>query len=262
MPEETTPNPIPAASGWWRDLRLALGFMTRLPVGVAEGDLAAASWAFPLAGLVVGGVAALIYGFAIDLGLSALLAAALAVASAMLLTGALHEDGLADFADGLGVRGGPVERLAAMRASGIGSFGTLALIFSVLLRVAALAALAGPAGVGPALLSAHAGARALLPWAMHGQPRARADGLAVGAGRPTRAVAVAALLIGLAILLLAAGPVRGAIAALAALLGLVILPLARRRLGGITGDVLGAVEQVAEIAILLALVATRSLVGR
>jgi adenosylcobinamide-GDP ribazoletransferase len=236
--------------------------MTRLPVGVIEGDLAAASWAFPLAGLLVGGVAALIYGFAIDLGLSALIGAALAVAGAMLLTGALHEDGLADFADGLGVRGGPVERLAAMRASGIGSFGTLALVFSVLLRVSALAALVGPAGVGPALISAHAGARALLPWAMHGQPQARADGLAVGAGRPSGKVAVAALLIGLAILILAAGPVRGAIAGLAALLGLLILPLARRRLGGITGDVLGAVEQVSEIAILLALVATRSLVGR
>jgi adenosylcobinamide-GDP ribazoletransferase len=261
MPEELAPTPALRRS-WWRDLRLALGFTTRLPVGVIEGDLASASWGFPLAGLLVGGVAALIYGFAIDLGLSALLAAALAVASAMLLTGALHEDGLADFADGLGVRGGPAERLAAMRASGIGSFGTLALVFSVLLRVAALAALVGPAAVGPALIGAHAGARALLPWAMHGQPQARADGLAVGAGRPSSAVAIAALLIGLAILLLAAGPVRGAIAAAAALLGLLILPLARRRLGGITGDVLGAVEQLAEIAILLALVATRSLVGR
>ena len=93
MSEETTPKPMPVS--WWRDLRLAMGFMTRLPVGAVEGDLAAASWAFPLAGLLVGGVAALIYGFAIDLGLSALIAAALAVASGLLLTGALHEDGLA-----------------------------------------------------------------------------------------------------------------------------------------------------------------------
>ena len=248
---------------WWRDLRLALGFMTRLPVGVIEGDLAAASWAFPLAGLLVGGGAALIYGFAIDLGLSALIAAALAVAGAMLLTGALHEDGLADFADGLGVRGGPAERLAAMRASGIGSFGTLALIFGVLLRVAALAALVGPAGVGPALLSAHCrgpGAAVLGDaWPASGPGRRSGRRRRPSSGK----VAVVALLIGLAILLLAAGPVRGAIAqGLAALLGLLILPLARRRLGGITGDVLGAVEQVSEIAILLALVATRSLVGR
>jgi adenosylcobinamide-GDP ribazoletransferase len=153
---------------WWRDLRLALGFMTRLPVGVIEGDLAAASWAFPLAGLLVGGVAALIYGFAIDLGLSALIAAALAVAGATLLTGALHEDGLADFADGLGVRGGPAERLAAMRASGIGSFGTLALIFSAAARGRAGALVAPPAWARSA--PAHARGRALLPWAMHGQP--------------------------------------------------------------------------------------------
>ena len=202
--------------------------MTRLPVGAVEGDLAAASWAFPLAGLLVGGVAALIYGFAIDLGLSALLAAALAVASAMLLTGALHEDGLADFADGLGVRGGPAERLAAMRASGIGSFGTLALVFSVLLRVAALAALVGPAAVGPALIGAHAGARALLPWAMHGQPQARADGLrsasavprARGGRRaPDRSRHPASCR--------RTGPGRNRRPA--ALLGLLILPLARRR---------------------------------
>ena len=248
---------------WWRDLRLALGFMTRLPVGVIEGDLAAASWAFPLAGLLVGGVAALIYGFAIDLGLSALIAAALAVAGAMLLTGALHEDGLADFADGLGVRGGPAERLAAMRASGIGSFGTLALIFSVLLRVAALAALVGPAGVGPALISAHAGARALLPWAMHGQPRARADGLAVGAGRPSGKVAVAA------------PPDRARHPAPGRRTGTrrdrrpcrtarpadpaARPPTARRHHRGCAGRRRAGLP---EIAILLALVATRSLVGR
>ena len=137
---------------WWRDLRLALGFMTRLPVGVIEGDLAAASWAFPLAGLLGG------RRRRSDLRLRHRPRAVGAHrrgaggGSAMLLTGALHEDGLADFADGLGVRGGPAERLAAMRASGIGSFGTLALVFGVLLRVAALAALVGPAGVGPALL--------------------------------------------------------------------------------------------------------------
>ncbi len=240
-----------------RELRLAIGFLTRLPVAAAEGGLAAAAWAFPLAGLVVGILAAVVYDVALRLGLTPLPAAALAVAGSILATGALHEDGLADFADGLGVRGTAAAKLAAMRASGIGSFGALALGFSLLLRAAALAALADPGTVAAALIAAHAGARSLLPWAMLREPWARVDGLAVGAGRPSPAGVAAAFMIALAILLLAAGPVRGAIAALAALLGLLVLPLARRQLGGITGDVLGALEQLAEGAILLSLVASR-----
>ena len=263
MPEETNnPETSFARRSRLGELRLAIGFLTRLPVAAATGDLASAGWACPLAGLLVGAIASLIYWFALWLGLTALIAAALAVAGGILTTGALHEDGLADFADGLGVRGGASEKLAAMRASGIGSFGVLALILGLLLRVLALAALIGPAGVGPALIGAHAGARALLPWAMKREPWARADGLAVSAGKPGQGTALAAFLVGLAILILAVGSTRGVIAALASLLALALLPLARRQLGGITGDVLGAVEQLAEIAILLSLVATRSLVGR
>lgn len=266
MTDGTTPSPTPANSAPRRprpgDLCLAIGFLTRLPMSSGRGDLAAAGWAFPLAGAVVGALSALVYWLAIRLGLTTLIAAALAVAAGILLTGALHEDGLADFADGLGVRGGPAEKLAAMRASGIGSYGTLVLLLGVLLRVLALAALVGPAGVTPALIAAHAGARAVLPWAMCREPQARTDGLAVAAGRPGWGTALAALLIGLVILILAEGPLRGVIAGLAALLGLLLLPVARRQFGGLTGDVLGAVEQVAEIAILVSLVATRSLVGR
>jgi adenosylcobinamide-GDP ribazoletransferase len=257
MPEETRQDAPPLRHRRLRELQLALGFLTRLPVGGAAGDLAAAGWAFPLAGVAVGLIGAIVYGLAVWLGLTALLSGALAVAAGLLATGALHEDGLADCADGLGVRGGPSARLAAMRASGIGSYGTLALIFTAGLRTVALAALTEPGVVALALIAAHAGARALLPWAMHRNSWARQDGLAVAAGRPSRATAVAALAIGLVILVLAAGPIRGAIAAVAALLGLLVLPLARQRIGGITGDVLGAVEQLAEIAILLSLVASR-----
>jgi adenosylcobinamide-GDP ribazoletransferase len=257
MSEATRPQVPPSRSGRLQELQIAFGFLTRLPVGGASGDLAAAGWAFPLAGLAVGLIGAIIYGIAVWLGLTALLSGGLAVAAGLLATGALHEDGLADCADGLGVRGGPSARLAAMRASGIGSYGALALIFTVGLRTVALAALTEPGVVAVALIAAHAGARALLPWAMHRAPWARQDGLAVAAGRPSRATAVAALAIGLVILLLAAGPIRGVIGALAALLALLVLPLARQRIGGITGDVLGAVEQLAEIAILLSLVASR-----
>ena len=252
MPVETDPRIMRRLS----ELRLAIGFLTRFPAAAA-GPLAAASWAFPLGGVLVGACAAIVYALAVQLGLTALLAGALAVASAILASGALHEDGLADLADALGVRGDAQAKLAAMRASGIGSFGTLALILATGIKVVALAGLTEPAEVAPALIASHAGARALLPWLMHREPWARSDGLAVDAGRPSLPQAAAALGIGLAILLVAAGPARGLLAAAVGLLALLVAPLARRQIGGITGDVLGAVEQVAEVAILLALVASR-----
>ncbi len=253
MPVETDPRITARLS----ELRLAIGFLTRFPAAPAPGSLAAASWAFPLAGLLVGASAAIVYALAVLLGLTAQLAGALAVAFAIAASGALHEDGLADFADALGVRGDSRAKLAAMRASGIGSFGVLALIFAVAVRVVALAALTEPAEVAPALIAAHAAARALLPWLMHREPWARSDGLAVEAGRPSLAQAAASLLIGLVILLVSVGPARGIIAAAVSLLALLLAPLALRLIGGITGHVLGAVEQAAEIAYLLALVASR-----
>ncbi|HEY2891498.1 MAG TPA: adenosylcobinamide-GDP ribazoletransferase, partial [Dongiaceae bacterium] len=106
MPEEIhnresdhTPQPL---RDWWDDAKTAAAFLTRLPITPAAGNgsLAQASRAFPLVGLLVGGVCALIYVIAVDLGLTALLGAALAVAAGLILTGALHEDGLADLADG------------------------------------------------------------------------------------------------------------------------------------------------------------------
>jgi adenosylcobinamide-GDP ribazoletransferase len=144
-----------------------------------------------------------------------------------------------------------------MRDSHIGVFGTLALILAILLSVVSLAALAQPAEVAAALIAAHGGARALLPWVMHRFAPARADGLAAGAGRPSRTTSFIALGLGAAILLLMEGPARAIVAAAAACLALILAPLARRRFGGITGDVLGAIEAIAQIAVLLALVATR-----
>jgi adenosylcobinamide-GDP ribazoletransferase len=254
MPVETDPRIMARLS----EFRLALGFLTRFPAAAGAGSLAGASWAFPLAGLLVGATGAIVYALAVRLGLTALLAGALAVAGTLLASGALHEDGLADFADALGVRGGREAKLAAMRASGIGSFGVLALILGVAIKLVALAALTEPADVAPALIAAHAGARGLLPWLMHREPWARSDGLAVDAGRPSLAQALVAFVIGLVILLVLAGPARALLAAAVAGLALLLLaPLAHRQVGGVTGDVLGAAEQIAEIAILLALVASR-----
>lgn len=259
MPEERDSSATLPLGDWWEDFRIAVGFLTRLPVtgNAGPGALARASRTFPLVGVLVGVIAGAVYAVGADLSLTPAIAAALAVAAGIALTGALHEDGLADFADGLGVRGDPQAKLAAMRDSHIGVFAMLALATGLLLRVLALATLAEPLQVLGALVAAHAGARGLLPWAMYQENPARPDGLAVAAGRPSRATAGAALIIGAIAIVVALGPGAGFAAAVGAGLAMALLPLARRQLGGITGDVLGAVEQLAEVLILLAAVAAR-----
>ncbi|MSO91985.1 MAG: adenosylcobinamide-GDP ribazoletransferase [Rhodospirillales bacterium] len=239
--------------GWWRDICLAGQFLTRLPFPVPAGEfrnLGESARAFPLVGLLIGALAALGHAVVLALGAPALVAAFLAIALAAALTGGLHEDGLADAADGLGAGVARDEKLALMRAGGIGAFGVLAVVLSVGIRAAAIASLAGAAG---ALVAAHACSRGILPWLMHAREPARADGLAVAAGRPDRRSAAVAFAVGCGIALVALGPVAGLGAILLASgASWCITRLADRQLGGITGDVLGAVQQASEIAILVA----------
>jgi adenosylcobinamide-GDP ribazoletransferase len=245
-----------ARRGLFDEFAIAMAVLTRLPVGVAgqdePGAIAASGWAFPLVGAGIGGVAGLSFFVAEALGCSALVAAALAVLAAIALTGAFHEDGLADTADGFGGGRDRDTKLAIMRDSRQGSFGILALVFSVALRGAALAALGDPIHAGLALLAAHAASRGMLPLTMHLLSPARADGLGYTAGRPSRTVAVIAALIGIAIALAALGPARGGVALLLAAAGIAATAtLARRQIGGYTGDVLGAFQQIGEIVMLL-----------
>jgi adenosylcobinamide-GDP ribazoletransferase len=239
-----------------RDIVTAVLFCTRLPIwrapAIAGADLARASWAFPIAGLLVGLIAAAAYWLARRAGLPPLPAAALTLTATLLATGCLHEDGLADVADSFG--GATRERkLAIMRDSSIGAYGTCALIVSLLLRVSALSAIADPVLAAPILVAAHVAARATMSAFMVLVPPARADGLSAGAGRPSAASAVIGAMFGVLALAIGLGPVAGIIAlvvtaALAGLLGWFCL----RQIGGQTGDVLGALEQFCEIAILLA----------
>src|SRR5262245_56525676 len=170
---------------WWREIRLAIGFFTRLPFRSPPGQIAEAARAFPIAGAVVGLVGSLIYLLAMWIGLSGLLAALLAVAATVIVGGALHEDGLADFADMLGVRGDRERKLAVMRDSRIGSYGVLALGFSIAIKVGALVGLGDPWPVAGAWITANVCGRAILPVVMRSLPLARANGLAVDAGKPT-----------------------------------------------------------------------------
>jgi adenosylcobinamide-GDP ribazoletransferase len=238
------------------DLTVTLGFYTRLPFphDRANGgaELARASWAAPLAGAVVGAIGALAYALAHAAGLGALPAAGLAIVATLIVTGALHEDGLADTSDAFGAGASPETRLAIMRDSRIGTFGACALILSIGLRWAALASLIGPARVAAALIVAHAAARATPPLLMWLIPPARPDGLSATAGLPPAdSVAVAALL-GVVALVLGLGFANGLIAAaLLAMCLVAIRSLALNKIGGQTGDVLGTLEQVSEIVVLL-----------
>jgi adenosylcobinamide-GDP ribazoletransferase len=243
-------------SGLSTDLRTGLAFLTRLPLAGSApstgSEVARASWTFPVVGAAVGALGALIYWIAHGLGLQAFVSAALAVTATLLVTGCLHEDGLADTADGFGGGATRERKLEIMRDSGIGSYGAAALILSLLLRVGAIASLAGPALVAPALIAAHAGARATMPVFMRRVPRARDDGLSAGAGDPPQGSAVLAVAIGVVVLLLCLGLGATVIAALLLATATVLLAwLSVAQIGGQTGDVLGTQEQVSEILILL-----------
>jgi adenosylcobinamide-GDP ribazoletransferase len=245
-----------AAKGLITDFTTSLAFCTRLPLvhsGFTEGaGIARASWAFPLVGAVVGAFGALVYWLADGLDLDPILSGILAVAATLLITGALHEDGLADTADGFGASGSRERKLDIMRDSEIGTYGTSALILSFMLRVGAVVSLAEPGLAALALIAAHAGARATLPVFMRLVPNARQDGLSANAGEPPQNGALIAVLLGLLALLLCLGFGATLIAALllACTIGLMAW-LCVRQIGGQTGDVLGAVEQVSEIVILL-----------
>jgi len=238
------------------DLVVAFGFYTRLPSPrdyphAGEG-LARASWAAPVAGAIVGAIGALAYALAHAVGLGPLPAAGLALVATLVVTGALHEDGLADTADAFGAGASPENRLAIMRDSRIGTFGAGALIMSIGLRWAALASLAGPTRVAAALIAAHAAARAMPPLLMLLVPPARPDGLSADAGLPPADSVAGAALLGFAALILALGLAKGLIAAVLLALGLAAMRwLALNKIGGQTGDVLGALEQVCEIVVFL-----------
>ncbi|HEV2303559.1 MAG TPA: adenosylcobinamide-GDP ribazoletransferase [Stellaceae bacterium] len=253
-------EPPPHGRGFLRQVlggfAVAAVLLTRLPVAApkwAPGEAARASWAFPFVGLAIGALAGLAFFLARHLHLGPALAALLALAAGLALTGALHEDGLADTADGFFGGHERAHKLAIMRDSRHGTFAVAALLLSFGLRGAALAEIGDPLRALLALLAAHAASRGLVPVAAAVLRPARADGLGADFGEPSAWVAAAAVLAGGLISLVALGPIRGLVGfGLAGLAALGAAELARRQIGGYTGDVLGAVQQLGEIAMLLA----------
>lgn len=240
------------------DVLSATALLTRLPVPARpDGRAAEAAWAHPVAGLIVGALAALAGALGHWAGLPAPLCALVALAALIAATGALHEDGLADTADGLWGGWTPERRLEIMRDSRIGAYGAIALALSLAARWAALSALyeAGPGAAAAAIAAAAALSRAAMPAMMWALPPARESGMSAGVGRvPGGAAILAAALAGAAALALVGweAPLAALWAAAAAAAAIAV---ARERLGGHTGDAVGATQQVAEIAVLLSIVA-------
>jgi adenosylcobinamide-GDP ribazoletransferase len=240
------------------DIPVALVLLTRLPLPSlpqsAFARQARAAWAYPFAGLAVALPACVLGWGAVMLGLNAAAAAGVMLGVQILLTGAMHEDGLADTADGFWGGYTTGRRLEIMKDSQIGTYGVLALILSLGLRWITLTVLANT-GSFALIIAVAILARALMLPVMAALPHARTTGLSHDVGRPGwRTVGLGVLLA----LLLAFGLGGSAIwlAGLAAALSVWILAqIARSKINGQTGDVLGACQQTAEVILLLMLTA-------
>jgi adenosylcobinamide-GDP ribazoletransferase len=251
-------------------LLVSLRFLTRLPVPfVRTMDLPPLHQSmvmFPVAGAVVGVISAAALVLANMTGLPDLFSAAFALGIAAVLTGGLHEDGLADVADAFGGGQTREQRLEILRDSRIGAYGTLALCLMLLARASLLTALLDlPPMVAVALMAgAAAFSRALMVDLLWATRPARSDGLSVMAGRPSRNTTLAALAIGGLGAAAAGGfllaPAAGVLALVAAGIAMAMVrELAMRKIGGQTGDVCGTGQVMAETAMLAVYAATLSL---
>lgn len=251
MPQEPLAAPV--------DFPAALGLLTRLPVRVdisqATARGARAAWAWPLAGVVVAGLAAILAWVALRLGLPVAVAAGLGLAAQVAATGAMHEDGLADSLDGLWGGETPARRLGIMKDSHIGSYGVLALVLSLGLRWSAIAALIAAPGWGAALIAVAATSRAAMAALAAALPFARPDGLSARVGRPERGTVALGLGVAAVLALVLVGRAAVPVAIVTALVLALWGAVAQARIGGQTGDILGAGQQLAEIAGLLTLAA-------
>ncbi|MGF1475182.1 MAG: adenosylcobinamide-GDP ribazoletransferase [Geminicoccaceae bacterium] len=242
----------------FESFKLAIVFLTRLPIRFAQTPppFEDSLVFFPLVGALIGAIAGGVFVAASVIGLPGWPAAVAAVAAGLLVTGALHEDGLADTVDGWGASE-PKRALEIMRDSRLGTFGALALMLSLMTRVGCLSTFWDPMSQIVSLVMAGMVSRTAMLCVMAIQPPARDEGLGASAGRPDGAsitiAVVGVLALGLFVLQIEALVV--AVTA-AAVLGGAMAWINERRLGGFTGDTLGAVQQMAEIGCLVGLVIT------
>lgn len=233
------------------DLASGFGLLSRLPLPQRTFSGARSVWVWPLVGAVIGAAAGLVAWAGVALGLPPGVSAAGVMAVTALMTGAMHEDGLADSADGLFGGWTPERRLEIMKDSRIGSYGMLALMITGLARWSALTAMIGAPGLLMTLIAAGALSRAPMAVMMALMPNARKGGLSAGTGRPSLPRAALSCALALAVAGSALGPAALPLALATAIPALAMAMLAQRRIGGQTGDILGAAQHLAETAILI-----------
>ena len=262
------PQPEPAWPGWLAASAICIRFYSRLPVPALPGeadphaapDFRTVPRALPFAALVIALPATLVLLGAGAAGLGGLLSAALAIATLAVTTGALHEDGLADSADGLFGGRTPERRLEIMKDSRLGSYGALAMGLALLLRVSALALIldrAGPLEAAGIFLTAAIISRLSGVHLLARVPPARSDGASAAVGRPSERTALIGYGIGFVLVLLLdfilrlppSGLALGF--CLAAGNAVLVRRLCLRLIGGQTGDIAGATQQLDEIAVYL-----------
>ncbi len=240
-----------------RDIPVALCLLTRFPIPVLPDSWferkASVAWTFPIVGFLIA-LPAVAVAFCADyLGLPEAISAGLTLGLMILTTGAMHEDGLADTADGFWGGFTPARRLEIMRDSQIGTYGVVALCLSLGLRWSALAALVNTGDIW-VLLPVAMLSRAAMPAMMVSLPNARTDGLSQQVGTPRRRHAIVALVLAGFCGLIMLGVLKTLLCAAALALVIILLRrLALAKIGGRTGDVLGASQQLCELGCLLTL---------
>ncbi len=251
----------------------ALAFLTRLSIPdryfstMATDKISDCAGFYPVAGALIGLFGGALLALSAALGLPNLIGATLATIAIILLTGALHEDGLADVADGFGGGANRERRLEIMKDSRIGVYGTLAIVASFAMRVTCVSAIMAVGGLVSgiaALVASSAFSRGAMVWFWASLPNARGDGVAAHAGQPSESAVSLAAIFGLSIGAIVALIANGFVAAtLALVLGLSTMlglqKLCNQMIGGQTGDTMGCCQQCVEITFLIGLASQLSM---
>ena len=255
---------LPAVKNEFKTFALAVHFLTRIPtpfdVDYSPQRLLDASRYYPLVGAIVGTVAAAAY-FVTDLALPTTIAVIIATAATALLTGAFHEDGLADTFDGISGAHDRNRALEIMHDSRIGTFGALALILVITLKIASLSSLSDTTTIIIALIAAQTISRTSIVVVQATSTYARETGIAAPQDQPFKPkntiIATLTALITIAALALILSPTAALLATAGAITGHILIRLYfQPRLKGHTGDTLGATQQITELATYIALAAT------
>ena len=237
----------------FKDVATALALLTRFPVKAEFDRTAEASWAYPIAGTVLGTCAAVLTAVCLWLGVAPALAAGIYLAATIVLSGAMHEDGLADCADGFWGGWDQTRRLEIMKDSAIGAYGVIALVLSLITRWAAIWLLIEGGWWFFPLIVIETLSRSAMPAVMHALPNARNTGLSQSQGRPDRATAALAVAGASVLSLLLIGLTTVPLLILGTAVVVAMAMLARAKIGGQTGDVLGATQQITALVLLIAL---------